>query len=183
MTVMERAASDRLVTIRDREKAPVPIQSSRSQDAVTIDLCGKRTSCVTDGNPCLCLCHGEWNARSPRWARGILGSCGITFRGVRLLKLACNVHGCKSNDRPSISVSFAVRNIPLILSVTACWRFPGPAMSLRSWRVIDDDCGIWLDIARNDVASVKHTFAVGLATPLDTDSQGLTLLHVGWNGT
>ena len=133
--------------------------------------------------PCQCQCHlrGRW--RTHRLLDHFIGSLFVGYSRTPRSSLPCSTASCARYQSTLVSVIYVFPQwfLQHILSIILAYNRPdGPALNLRTFRVISDSSKCFWLAATGNVAEMRDMFKKGEASPFDVSSgaRQATLLMV-----
>ena len=139
----------------------------------TVSGCNKST--------CRCHCHNKF--ASPNFLKRVLGLLFLGYSGVPVITSACNENRCRRSVKIIVSVRycfparFMARVLEFSLRVSASGNVE---QILRVSAVLPLNHKIYDIIDNGDVEGVKEWLGAYKGSPFAVDSQGQTLLDVGF---
>lgn len=133
---------------------------------------------------CMCHCHKSTNLNSPRWLKGVIGYVFIGYSGAPLARRRkCTEKACLKERQSSLKVSYFFPTWFMGRMLVFRDRYSpvdGHSISVKTPRIVDTDANhpaVWAAVHGN-VESMRDLFARGLASQLDVDDLGQSLLKV-----
>lgn len=135
---------------------------------------------------CMCHCHKSTNLNSPRWLKGVIGYVFIAYSGAPLAKRRkCTEIACLKEHQSSLKVSYFFPT--WFMGRMLVFRdhyspVDGHSISVKTPRIVDTDANhpaVWAAVHGN-VESMRDLFARGLASQLDVDDLGQSLLKIAF---
>ena len=129
---------------------------------------------------CHCPCHSNYQIRSPKLLRTILGSFFLSYRAYPPLKQACGVRCRARAGGIACSYAFPPLLLECVISISySCALAKGPELLLRVMR--RRDFGIIFDLLSGPqsyaLKEIKGMLDCGEASVLDIDESGYTILQ------
>ena len=132
-------------------------------------------------NGCHCPCHSNYEIRSPKLLRTILGSFLLSYRAYPPLKQACGVRCRARAGGISCSYAFPPLLLERVISISySCALAKGPELLLRVMRKRNFDVLGYLLFASSEpyaLEELKRMLDCGEASVLDIDKDGDTILQ------
>lgn len=135
----------------------------------------------TSGCPrwCSCMCHKPSRLQSPRLLNQVLGAVSVGYRGVPFLSSPCNEKMCRPKTKSITNITyqfpawFLANSISMIITSSTA----GPALSLRTWRVLPSTSDVFRFAQSGDLDGIKKLFSKGQASIYDVDGCHWSILH------
>lgn len=117
----------------------------------------------------------------------MLGTISFITKTFHLrARRSADLDACPSDNQYEFETSFTLHPAPWLircglnfgLRVAVARSTQGWKQNLESYRAVPDDSAIFMHSFKGDLGAVRSLFSSGMASPLDTNSQGWTPLHV-----
>ncbi len=125
---------------------------------------------------CTCSCHRPHSFNTPAFLQNVLGSLFVGYIGSLVRTPNCDESQCQRRSQRFVRITyyfpmwFLSRAITIVTS--------GPKTTITAARVRGKDEIIFTYASGGNMEKLVNMFDTGLASPVDLDPQGWSLLHV-----
>lgn len=133
-------------------------------------------------NPrCSCICHGRKGVQTPSFLQKIVGSLFVGYVGGLVRKPKCDEPRCSRPSQRSTRITYY---FPMwLISYAIAMTLSGPQATITALRIRDREEPIFQHARNDNWNQIVELFDKGLASFLDVDQDGWSILQVSLTST